>query len=88
MLLFYLIGRKLNNVWLRWMPLAMIPYMLSGLCAIIYHITIDEWKEINVAQSYLTLIGSCCFALWAFLLLRSVTATLKTRQTPKEVRRG
>ncbi|MEI6046040.1 MAG: DUF2499 domain-containing protein [Chloroflexota bacterium] len=92
MLLFYLLGRKLNNVWLRRMPLVMIPYMLSGLCAIIYHITIDEWKAINVAQSYLTLIGSCCFALWAFLFLRSIEAELKQkpRQTPqkKEVQRG
>jgi hypothetical protein len=73
MLLFLVVGRKLNNVWLRRMPVAMVPYMLSGLCAIAYHMSEDEWEWLNSAQSYLTLTGSCCFALWAFLLLRSLT---------------
>ena len=91
MLLFYVVGRKLNNVWLRRMPLAMVPYMLSGLCAIIYHMSADEWEGFNTAQSYLTLTGSSCFALWAFLLLRSLT-TAKSgsalQSIKKEERRG
>lgn len=91
MLLFYVVGRKLNNVWLRRMPLAMVPYMLSGVCAIAYHITEDEWDGFNTAQSYLTLAGSTCFAIWAFLLLRSLTeakAKANTRTIHKEGRRG
>ena len=84
MLLFWVVGRKLNNSWLKRMPLVMIPYMLSGLCAIIYHIGFDEWEWLNELQSYLTFAGSCCFALWAFLLLRSLTA----RPVKKGVRRG
>ncbi len=90
MLLFYVVGRRINNVWLRWMPLAMTPYMLSGVCAIIYHISADEWANFNSAQSYLTFAGSCCFALWAFLLFRSVADAQMTKSgaKKKEVRRG
>ncbi len=85
MVLFWLVGRKMNNVWFKRMPLTMVPYMLSGVCAIIYHISMDEWAWLNDLQSYLTFTGSCCFALWAFLLLRSITA----RQAgQKGVRRG
>lgn len=73
MLLFWLVGRKLNNIWLKRMPLAMIPYTLSGFCALIYHVTLDEWEWLSEVQAYLTFSGSCCFALWAFLLLRDVT---------------
>ncbi len=94
MLLFWLAGRKLNNVWLKRMPLAMIPFMLSGWCAIIYHISYDQWDWINQIQAYLTFTGSCCFALWAFLFFRSLTAKLEkktsrsVRPVNKEVRHG
>ncbi len=85
MTLFYFVGRRLHNVWLQRMPLAMIPYLLSGFCALIYHMSYDTWNWINEWQSYLTFLGSCCFALWAFLLLRSITAPQKSQ---KEGRRG
>ncbi len=84
MALFYYVGKRMNNVYLRRMPWVMIPYMLSGLCAIIYHISSDTWNWVNEWQTYLTFIGSCCFAAWAFLLLRSLTANKGT----KEVKRG
>lgn len=83
MLLFWTLGRKLNNVWLKRMPLAMLPYMLSGWCAIAYHITYDSWEGLNVAQGFLTFLGSCCFALWAFLLLRSLPKVSPQRTQKK-----
>jgi hypothetical protein len=89
MLFFYMVGRKLDSVWLRRMPLAMIPYMLSGLCAIIYHVSADEWTGFNTAQSYLTFTGSCCFALWAFLFLRDLTEKKSRAQlSPTEMGKG
>ncbi len=87
MLFFYMVGRKLDSVWLRRMPLAMIPYMLSGVCAIIYHVSADEWAGFNTAQSYLTFTGSCCFALWAFLFLRDLTEK-KSRVQPSPTEAG
>ncbi len=72
MWLFWKVGRKLNNVWLKRMPLVMLPYGISGLCAIAYHISYDQWDGFSVAQTWLTFFGSCCFALWAFMLLRSL----------------
>ncbi|HEX2910788.1 MAG TPA: DUF2499 domain-containing protein [Chloroflexia bacterium] len=73
MLLFWQVGRKLHNIWLQRMSFVMIPYMLSGWCAIIYHMSADEWGWLNDTQAYLTFAGSSCFALWAFLVLRSLT---------------
>jgi len=92
MVFFYLVGRKLDNVWLRRMTLAMLPYMLSGFCALAYHISLDEWTLLETAQSYLTFAGSCCFALWAFLMLRSLTeakaARVKVGPKKEEVQGG
>ena len=82
MWLFWRVGQRLKNVWLRRMTLAMVPYMLSGWCAIVYHISYDEWGWLNDVQAYLTFAGSCCFSLWAFLLLRDLT------RRQKAVRRG
>ena len=79
MIFFYTIGKRMNNIWFKRMPLVMIPYMLSGFCALIYHVTEDTWIGLNEMQSYLTFLGSCCFAVWAFLFLRSVTATAKSK---------
>ncbi len=84
MSLFYVVGRRLNNVWLMRMPLAMIPFLLSGFCAIFYHMSEDTWDWLNLLQSYLTFAGTCCFALWSFLLMRSLTA----KPEQKGVRRG
>lgn len=75
MWLFYYLGRRLHNNFLKWMPAVMIPYMLSGWCALIYHMSMDEWAWVNELQTYLTFAGSCCFALWAYLLLRSLKVT-------------
>ncbi len=91
MWLFWLVGKKTGNIWFKRMALAMLPYMLSGWCAIIYHIGYDEWAWLNDVQAYLTFTGSCCFTLWAFLLLRSVTARQKAVEAGrarKEARRG
>jgi hypothetical protein len=82
MALFYAVGRRMKNKFLMWMPVAMIPFMFSGFCAFIFHITEDKWNFINELQTYLTFAGSCGFALWAFLLLRSLTVP------EKEVKRG
>jgi hypothetical protein len=71
--LFYVLGRRTGNLWLKIMPLAMLPYMLSGWCAIFYHISLDTATWLNELQAYLTFAGSCAFALWAFLLFRSLT---------------
>ncbi len=87
MLLFWLVGRKLNNIWLRRMPLAMLPYMLSGWCALIYHMSLDEWGWLNDIQAYLTFSGSCCFCIWAWLLLKDVEKQSRLR-SEKAVRRG
>ncbi len=73
MALFYMVGRYKGNVWFKQMPLFMLPYGLSGLCAIAFHLTEDTATFFNDAQAYLTLTGSCAFALWAWLLLRDLT---------------
>jgi hypothetical protein len=101
MWLFWVLGRKLNNKWLKLMPLFMLPYMLSGWCAIAYHITYDTWEIFNQIQAILTFAGSCAFALWAFLLLRDLPKTPKLKrkviypadlarqvEQPEEVKRG
>jgi hypothetical protein len=86
--LFYMLGRRTGNFWLKIMPIAMIPYMLSGWCAILYHSTLDNATWLNDLQAYLTFGGSCAFALWAFLFFRSLTAGLGVksgaRQSVKE----
>lgn len=71
--LFYMVGRYKGNVWFKRMPLFMLPYGLSGLCAIAFHLTEDTATFFNDAQAYLTLTGSCAFAAWAWLLLRDLT---------------
>jgi hypothetical protein len=57
----------------------MIPYMLSGWCAIAYHITYDTMEVLNLVQAILTFAGSCAFALWSFLFFRD----LKNSPLPK-----
>ena len=71
--LFYMVGRYKGNVWFKRMPLFMLPYGLSGFCAIAFHLTEDTATFFNDAQAYLTLMGSCAFAVWAWLLLRDLT---------------
>ncbi|WP_170270298.1 DUF2499 domain-containing protein [Heliorestis acidaminivorans] len=73
MLFFYMIGKKSDNIWFRRMPLAMIPYLLSGFFAIFYHLTHDTVQWLSDIQGYLTFLGSLCFALWGYLYLRSLT---------------
>ena len=80
MLLFYSVGRKFDNVWLRRFPAFMLPYFVSGICAILFHVTDDTWLFFEVVQKYLTFLGSCCFALWGYMLLRSLTPTPKGRK--------
>ncbi|MCW2277093.1 DUF2499 domain-containing protein [Heliophilum fasciatum] len=75
MVLFYRVGQKLNNRMLMLMPWAMVPYLISGFFAIWYHLTLDTLQWLSDAQSYLTLMGSCAFGIWAFFLIRSLPAT-------------
>ncbi|MZP31295.1 DUF2499 domain-containing protein [Heliobacterium undosum] len=70
--LVYQLGQRLNQVWLQRLPWAMIPYMLSGVCAIWYHVTYDTQQWLSDAQSYLTFLGSTAFGVWAFFFLRSL----------------
>lgn len=62
----------------------MLPYGLSGLCAIAYHISYDTINFFSDVQAYLTFAGSCAFALWAFLMLRDLTARLERQKTVTE----
>ncbi|MBC9786354.1 DUF2499 domain-containing protein [Heliobacterium chlorum] len=75
----YMIGQKLNNIWLKRMPWAMLPYMLSGVCAIWYHFTYDTVGWLSDAQSYLTFLGSACFGVWGYFFLRSAKPKLFKR---------
>lgn len=62
----------------------MLPYGLSGLCAIAFHISYDTINFFSDAQAYLTFAGSCAFALWAFLILRDLTAQLPQKSAAKQ----
>ncbi|MBM7866472.1 DUF2499 domain-containing protein [Heliobacterium gestii] len=68
----YRLGQRLHQVWIQRLPWVMIPYMLSGFCAIWYHLTYDTQTWLSDAQSYLTFIGSTSFGVWAFFFLRSL----------------
>ena len=71
-ILISILGRKVNNIALSFLALAMLPNLGSAMAAITWHIfdNSEQLKSLVVIQAGLTMVGNLILALSAWNLFR------------------